>query len=238
MRRKGPVPFKMVIIYSLILLIFFNICTFVIVDRIIEPMLMKVAKIEVKSIATDAINKAIEKNQGKIDINNLIVRHSQEDGKNSPISFNPSVYQDFLTGLTKDIHEEIGEKANHFSDGNEDGQDLKVYYIPLGAATGNTIFANTGPNIPIQMMLAGTVESQMKTNTKSEGINNVWLEILVELNVDIQVIIPSLTSEEPLTTTVKIGDYFFPGEVPDYYSGNGSGNPPVVSYPSNDEADQ
>ncbi|MGG3625988.1 sporulation protein YunB [Bacillus gobiensis] len=228
----------MVFIYSLILLLFFNICTFVIVDRIIEPMLMKVAKIEVKSIATDAINGAIEKNREKIDINKLIVRHSQGDGKNSPISFNPSVYQDFLTGLTKDIHEEIGKKTNHFSEANDDEKELKVYYIPLGAATGNTIFANTGPKIPIEMMLAGTVESQLKTNTKSEGINNVWLEILVELNVDIQVIIPSLTSEEPMKTTVKIGDYFFPGEVPEYYSGNGSGNSPVISYPSNDESNQ
>jgi sporulation protein YunB len=201
-------------------------------------MLMKVAKIEVEHIASVAINEAIKKNQEKVDINKLIVRHSEEDGKNSPISFNPKVYSDFLTGLTEDIHEEIGNKTNHFSESNDGKNDLKVYYIPLGAATGNTIFANTGPKIPIQMMLAGSVISQLETKTKSEGINNVWVELNVVLNVNIQVIIPSLTSEEPFKTTVKIGDYMFPGDVPEYYNGNGSASPPVISYPSNNENGQ
>ena len=104
-----------------------------------------------------------------------------------------------------------------------------VYRIPLGVVTGLTLLSNIGPEIPVQLALVRDVESKFRTKMTNGGINNTYFELFIDIQVDIQIVIPFFTDEMPITYEAKIGDLFIEGEVPLYYGGNGSLPPPAIT---------
>ncbi|CAM5204023.1 sporulation protein YunB [Bacillus licheniformis] len=226
---KGPISPKHLFLFTCLIFFFMNIVSLWFITTVVEPLIMNVAKHEVKDTATEAINEAIHNNAKNIDINKLIIIHESSDKAKPTYSFNPSIYNEVLTNLTSGIQHNLGLKVNQLKERNSLSNKNKsvIYYIPIGAATQNALFANIGPKMPIKMTLLGSVEPELKTKLTSTGINNTYLEIFVRVNVEIQVAIPSLTEDTSIVTNIKVGDLFIPGEVPDY-NGNGS---PAISLP-------
>ncbi|WP_042351853.1 sporulation protein YunB [Bacillus massiliigorillae] len=231
--RRKPLSMPKVLWYSFLIFLGFNFMSLWLVDKAITPIIKDVAKTEVKRIATEAIDEAVYKNiRNQVDLDELIIE-KKRDGLPSTYSFNPKVYYDVLTLTTKDIEKRLGIK--HMDDKSSrninDVQDAQiqniVYKIPLGVATGNSLLANFGPEIPVELSLVRDVESKFRTVMTDGGINNTLLELFVDFELDIQIVIPYFSDEEPIKFQAKIGDIFIPGEVPEYYSNGGSLPPPV-----------
>ena len=225
-----PLGFRRTLLYGLILFMGLNFVSLWFVDQAITPIIKNVAKTEVKRIATQAVNEAIYEDISKeVNINKLIVRH---EGDPAIISFDPKEYNRILTMTTKNIENRLGishstEEEDFNLLRNEQLEDI-VYNIPLGVATGTTLLANVGPKIPVKIALVRDVQSKLRTKMTSGGINNTYIELYIDFHIDLKIVIPFTTEEEPIKYEAKIGEFFYPGEVPKYYGGQSLAPPAIL----------
>ena len=68
-----------------------------------------------------------------------------------------------------------------------------MYYIPFGIITNNLLLEDLGPKIPIKITLSGSVNSNIKTELNSYGINNSLLKIYISVNLRMIPLIPFAT---------------------------------------------
>lgn len=233
-RKKGPLPTRKVFLYSFILFILSSIMTLWYVDKTIEPVIMNVAENEIKRIATETIHESVDENISKIDMKEIITNNKGTEGTSSSYSFNPVIYSELRANITKDIQRKLGIKqGNPFKTGsakiNDEQYKSVVYYIPLGVVTGNNLLSNYGPEIPVKMSVIGNVESDLRTKLTNAGINNVYYELIVDFDVNIQIVIPSFTKETKVSQEVTVGSLLIEGDVPSYFSnGNGAVAPAIM----------
>lgn len=225
---------RRILLYSLLLFLLFNFISLFFVEKRISPIIHNVAKVELQRMATEAIIASIEENvTRKVDMDELILEKHRE-GRASTFSFNPKVYNDVLTSTTEDVERRLGlEKNEQSTNENNSGTHSQmqniVYHIPLGVATNVSLFANFGPEVPVRLSLVRDVDSQIRTKMTHSGINNTFFELFVDIEVEMQIVIPFYSDREPIKQSVKIGDYFIEGEVPSYYGTGISIPPPAVT---------
>jgi sporulation protein YunB len=233
--RKGPLPFRYVILISFTLFVFITLQGLWLVDRGIEPTLMHVAQRKTEEIASLAINEAIiNKLFDSIDMKDILISKEDKDGNivyagvnqqivNKVQNQSAIVVQEFLKEIEegripKSIEsDEIGLTKNH---SNEPGV---IMSIPLGQATENSLLANLGPKIPIKFTIVGDVNTDIEEKIETVGINNTWISINIIVTVKAKVVIPFATETATVTRPIQIMGQFIPGEVPIYY--NQSGDP-------------
>ncbi|RBW71277.1 sporulation protein YunB [Bacillus taeanensis] len=243
-RRRGPLPFRHVFVLSFFIFAVLTVQGLWIVEKGIEPTLMRYAETKTRQIAEKAINDAISKKvvSEDMDMSELIITHRIEGSDQVGFSFNQQVNNRILSEATNRVqkHLDLIEEGNldelkaflesedlelEFEE-TESGTGL-IYWIPLGAATNNALLSNLGPLVPIRFQFIGDVQSGMETKATSVGINNTYLEVLLNLSVDVNLVLPFSTKTAPISTTVRVGDLFLPGKVPDvYYQGQGGTAPP------------
>ncbi|MFS0784602.1 sporulation protein YunB [Bacillus sp. 1P06AnD] len=231
---RGPLGFKKVLLISFILFLILNFLTLWLVDKSITPIIKDVAKTEVKRIATQAIMDSIAENiENQANLDKLIVEEKR-DGMAPTYRFDSEIYTTFLTKTTKGIEQRLGiknediSKPQDFKEVEANQLDNIVYYIPLGVATRNTILSNLGPKIPVELAFTRDVRPKFRTKMTSGGINNTFLEVFVDFEVDLKIVIPFATEETPIKFETSLGGRFIPGEVPSYYSNGQSIPVPIL----------
>lgn len=204
-----------------------------IINKHIEPSLVKIAETKAREFASQAVNKAISQNVSEnIDVEDLIIVHN--NGGEVGYSFNPRVYNRVISEATTRVQryldllesgniEEL-EAFKEFNSGNSKKHQGLIYEIPIGMATNNSLFSNLGPKVPVRFEIIGDVTANIDTKIRETGINNTFLEIYVKTHVQMSVIIPLIAKDINVINSVKIGDLFLPGKVPQYYNGGGRGN--------------
>ncbi|MDR7072919.1 sporulation protein YunB [Fictibacillus barbaricus] len=229
--RKGPLPFRFVILISFTLFVFITLQGLWLVDKGIEPTLMSIAQKKTEEVAALAISEAINNEIIKSsEMDNILEYKTDTDGNvvfagvnqrivNNVANRSQTVVQKYLKEIEKGKiknPEEIGLE-------NDDHDSGVIQKIPLGQATKNSLLANLGPKVPIKFMVIGEVNTDIKEKIENSGINNTWINIDVIVTVKTQVVIPFATETTVVTRPIKIMAQFIKGEVPIYY--NQSGDP-------------
>ncbi|MGN1400092.1 MAG: sporulation protein YunB [Bacillus sp. (in: firmicutes)] len=230
-QKRKPLSFRQILFVSFVVFLVLNFFSLWIVDKSIEPILKSIASVEVKRIATEAVNDAVyESVAEEVNIQKLIVQHK---GEPTTYSFDSKEYLRILSMATKSIEERLGIKHDGEAGGNindlSKGQMETIeYQVPLGVATRTTLLANMGPEIPVEIAIVRDVKPKLQTKMTEAGINNTYIELYLQFTLEMQIVIPFRTDEEPLEFEVKIGDFFYPGEVPKFYGGQSIPVPAVV----------
>ncbi|SDH61998.1 sporulation protein YunB [Alteribacillus persepolensis] len=239
-RPKGPLPFHYVFILSLLLFTLFTMQGLWLVEKGIRPTLMAIAHTETQKIATQAINDAISnKIVDSMDIEDLMQIETDSNGQVTSVKFNSEMYNRVLSestlrtqkylkmveegtiedlGLPEEIEQEL--ETEHFTD------EGIIHMIPLGQATNNALLAQLGPRVPVQFSAIGDVKSSMSEKIFESGINNTYIRVSVDIEVDVRVVIPFATDTAVVSTSVPVGMVFISGEVPQFYN-EGDGNMPA-----------
>src|SRR5699024_6264038 len=105
----------------------------------------------------------------------------------------------------------------------------------LGQATGNTMLANLGPKVPVNLELVGSVQTDIVDERGVLGINNVVVTLYVLVEADVQIIIPFTTEVTSVSTKIMIDKHLVMGGVPEFYGGDSDG--PSISIPKEDLQD-
>lgn len=208
---------------ALILLLIFGLFffqMFIFVERNLQGPLMAVAKVRVKQVATQAINKAItEQVAQQSNADKLIEWKTNASGKISGFMLNYSEHM----RITSETIDTVQTTLNKMGDIPEN--------IPLGQALGSAIIASFGPRIPVKFEPIGAVKVDLDTRQKDAGINMILVEVYMHIVAEVSIIIPFDTQPELVDTEIPISYLLVVGDVPMYYYDN-KGNPVGDSAPN------
>jgi sporulation protein YunB len=236
--RKGPLPFRYVFLLTFVFFIFSTTAGLWIINKGLKPTLMSYAESQTRQIASLIINEALLE-RSVVDINDVITKDTETSLTNFDTAKIYSMLRDTTrlilnnikkaeTGDLEDLQAISDFEIETVNTGNGEGI---VYYVPLGQATNNALLGNLGPQIPVQFNLIGDMESNIETEVKEVGINNVYIEVLIKLKVNVQVIIPFATKVATLEQRVPIALGILEGDVPQFYNSGGDGGAPALELP-------
>ncbi|WP_081939222.1 sporulation protein YunB [Alkalihalobacillus alcalophilus] len=233
---------------SFILFLGLTFLGFYIVEAQIRPTIIDIAHMETQKIGTSVIEYAVRQSQNEVNVDKVLNYELDGNGNLIYHYFDTKIYNDMLTSLISNsqtyiqlleegsLPEELETIPQESHDSvNEIGL---LYSIPLGQATGNSLLANLGPKIPIQLTAIADINIHINEEIKSLGINNTFLRLAIDFEVNAQIIIPFTTISDPVKTTIPIGFAFFPGEVPQFYSGNSNGVMPSLPLPIEEQLEE
>ncbi|MEN1936734.1 sporulation protein YunB [Paenibacillus sp. 102] len=221
--RKGPLPFRHVLLISFIIFLLLTLQGFWIVNKSIQPTLIKYGEVQTHKMATVVMTKAVkDRIKEGFDVDSLMKVQNDKNGKVSTIDLNTKQVNEILTSTTAYIEKYLHqvEKGDMEALGlpEETGVSMSV---PLGRITDNALLGNLGPDIPIDFTTIGHVNTDIKQNVKPHGINNTAIEVVMEVDVTLQVIIPFRTKEITVKQNIPIATRIVQGEVPSYYGSGG-----------------
>lgn len=231
-RRRGRVG--IILFFCFIAVIFYTVWS---IERNLEPILLVIAKAEVKKIAQGAMLQGIhevEKSLGG-DLNKTINIERDQQGNITFVQVNSQIQAQIYESITSKIHEEL-----------KNLQDRPID-ITVGQILQSNVFAEYGPDIPVNMWPKGAAKVSIIPKMESKGINMVMITLQLKVHFEMGVIIPFSENSIPVDIDYPIAQAMVVGEVPQYYFYNdhqgeiqkgGMSIPPVNPLPAIQQPDK
>lgn len=196
---------KVIIIVISILLVFLMFIK--VVDTYYSETTRKYIYNETKNLVSNNINTIISKSISPY-LEEELVYINYQDKVVSNVIINTPLYNKIL----KNIHNELNKifdnnMNNYFNDLN----------IPIGSLISKNLFAGRGMNIKIPVIPIGSYSADLKTKSKSIGINTSVIEVVVEVIFNIETIIPLNKQTNTIQNEFLLSSIVIQGEVPNYY---------------------
>lgn len=174
------------------------------VEHNLKPTIKAIAKSEANIIATEVINEAIyDKVLCQVDYNELVTIHKDNNDRVSFIQANSIKISQLIAATNLEIKESLKklEKQN--------------FEIPLGQALGSEFLATYGPKVKIKAIPIGELYVQLIQDFQEAGINQTRHILYLDVNVDISIVIPTLTEKIRVSTRAPIAETIIVGTVPE-----------------------
>ncbi len=187
------------------------------------------ASIEAKRFANLLIHTSVSNVVEKEKINgDILTLTKNSNGEIQMIDFDAKSVNSLLQDVSVEIQNNILKLENGDSSFLPIGKSLRgesfkhvrsgvVCELKGGGIFGNSLFANTGPSIPIKLSFIGEVLTNIQTSIKSYGINNAYLEVDISVKVDMRITMPLSTKDKSVTKNIPIAMKVIQGRVPNYY---------------------
>jgi sporulation protein YunB len=206
-----------IIILTILLLIFYN--------KSATPKINEYSKDVINKFTYEIIMNYINNDLIKEeDFKDILSLTKNKDDEILLVDFNlPKAYK-----LSSKIANTLEEKFNSFESGiiikNDFGVKSSKNGIeidaPLLINSNNALFTNMGPKIPIKTRFIGSIETNLKTNVSSYGLNNSLAQIYVEINISENIITPVNSNVVDLNYEILLDSKLINGRVPSYYGNN------------------
>lgn len=89
--------------------------------------------------------------------------------------------------------------------------------IPMGNLSGLNILMGRGPNVPIDIIMLTSSRVDFRNDIVSSGINQAKYQLILEVTIDIDVLVPWGTESATTVTEVIVADTVIVGKVPETY---------------------
>lgn len=194
----------------------------------ITPLFLEYAEFQSSKIATYVISKAVDEEVSQnLDLEDLFISTSDSNGNIKSIDFNPITINKISNMIKANIFEYLEDLENGniekikntalFSSRINEGI---IFEIPSGVVFDNIILANIGPKIPVKLNMIGDILTNISTKVTNYGINNAVIEVIINIEVYEQVILPFTTKRITINTDIPIAVKLIQGEIPSYFFGN------------------
>ncbi|WP_085991462.1 sporulation protein YunB [Oceanobacillus senegalensis] len=246
-KRFAPPSRKSIFIITVIVFIFCIFLSMQIISKGLTPAIIEISEIKTEEFATRGINMAVRFAEG-YDFSDVLTVTYDEEGHPAIYNWNQNVISEINRVATDRVeefflHMNRGDPISYdyslqepydYSDGAEDraAQDPTLIEVPLGEITGNAVLANLGPKIPIDLELVGAVRTNIVRETEPLGINGSWVSLYINVEADVQIIIPYITEQTTVSTEIYIDGGAIMGDVPEFYGGGSDG--PSIAVPKED----
>jgi sporulation protein YunB len=205
-RRKQKIILFTVLIFSLLAIAVW------LVDRNLHPILIHIARTEVKKVAQQAILEGISEQLKLSNQLNQVMKIQKDNAGNiSYIETNPQIQAKIYQKTT----EKIQEVLKHLKD--------KPIQISLGQAIDSSLFANYGPPLSIDIWPKGSVKVSIVPKLESQGINMVMVTMMLKIHTEMGLVIPFTDDFIPVDVDYPIAQALVVGKVPNYYFYNDRG---------------
>lgn len=228
-KRKKQLKNKIAVIIFLLFISMFLI--FKKFNKAALPQLIEYSKIETSKIVSTIINhKVTDEIANNINTDEIFIILKDSNNNIESIDFNSSQVNKILYKASKSIEESLRylEKGeieklnlnNYISNFNEDKMKKGIIYeLPSGIIFNNVLLNNVLPKIPIKINLIGNVFTSLSSDIKSYGINNAFIKVNIDVESEIKILLPFVSSSTKINLSIPIIMKILEGEVPNYYFG-------------------
>ena len=186
-----------------------------------ENILFEYAKKESIQISTILINKALY----EITFNNNYDNFIKINKTNEDI-LDINLDNKRVNELLFLVNENILKNINSLESGNYGDLDIEyldesnfIFNVPIGVIYNMPILVGIGPKIPFKIDIIGNTNNSIYTNVKDYGINNSIIEIILNINMNIQIILPFTSKQIEINKDIPLDTKIIEGKVPTYYGG-------------------
>lgn len=176
----------------------------------VDPIIKRQCINQSKSIATIICNEQATNVMENYRYEDLAVIIKGEDGKIQMIKLNIIPVNEIISDVALKIQKELNSVENaHFG-------------IRLGSFTGVKLLSGVGPNINVRMSTIGNVETELKSDFKTAGINQTIHQIYLNIKCNISILTPYNNTTEEIFNQILIAESVIVGEIPEnFYNFNG-----------------
>ncbi len=193
---------KMAILISIIIIA--TITSKLVIDAIspiIDTQCMNMAK----NIATKVSNEQTTLVMKNYQYEDLCIITKDLNGNVSMLSANTVALNQIISEITLKIQEELNKVENN------------KFNIRLGSFTGSRLLSSRGPSFTIKMEVAGNIETSLKSEIESSGINQTLHRIYLEIGCEVSVLTPFNTVKQKITNQVLLSEAIIIGTTPNTY---------------------
>lgn len=200
-----------------------------------NKILYKYVNTEVKRFTTNVVNTSVNNVITNYNTDELFIINKNKKEELETLDINTRVVNKILKEVNLNIMSklqnlEIGKtKDLQISELFKTGRYKKIKNgvlceLPLSLLRSNVILSNIGPTVPIKLSFSGNVKSKTETKITSYGINNLVIEVIIIVEINEQVTMPTSSKETTLIIKAPLVLKIVQGKVPDYFETDLNGN--------------
>ena len=114
-----------------------------------------------------------------------------------------------INRLQAEISNTVIEKLNE--------NDVETVRVPLGNLIGGVMFSGRGPKISAKVLSLSSVYTNFKNKFTAAGINQTQHQIMLDIDVELNVLLPSDTETVTVSNEIVIAETIIVGDVPGAY---------------------
>ena len=174
--------------------------------RVSGDMALSDASDLITARVNDKINEKMSEGQYSYDY--FVNLQKDKDGNVTAISANMARINTLSSEILQDVIQ------------STDSGELNIE-IPLGNLMGSNLLLGRGPKIPVKVLMLTSSYSDFKSELVSAGINQTKHQLVLEVRVQIDVLMPWEVRSTEVVTEVIIAETVLVGKVPQAYYTSG-----------------
>ena len=91
--------------------------------------------------------------------------------------------------------------------------------VPLGAVLGTTLFAGSGPGVPVSIVPIGSIFTDFATEFEACGINQTRHKVYLQVTANIRIVIPTGAKTTQVSANMLVAESIIVGRVPEGFVG-------------------
>jgi len=204
-QNQSPQQRNKIKIVMIIGMISIAIITANFVVQSISPILDKQCINMAKAIATKISNEQATIIMSKYKYEDLCTITKDTKGNISMISANIIPINEIISDIAVKIQEELSKTEN------------SKFSIKMGSFIGSRLLSGRGPNVEIKMATIGNLDTDLRSEFSSAGINQTLHKIYLQIECQVSILTPFHTVEETIKNQVLLEEIVIVGTTPNTY---------------------
>lgn len=193
---------------KIIEIIFILIIAFSVVKLVLDavlPIFNTLCENRAKSIATMISNEQATIVMTEHSYDELFTIEKDNNGNVVMIKANVVPINEIISDVANKIQEQLDQKER---------EDVE---IALGSFTGFKLLAGRGPGIKIRISSIGNVETDLRSEFTSQGINQTLHRVYLQVKCRVSILTPFNDIEQEITNQVLLAENVIVGNIPSTY---------------------
>ena len=184
------------------------VAVFLFLDWKMRPIIKKSAMYQAKNAATQAINDAVSAELEELGVtySSFVTLVKNTQGDIAAIQTDTVTASQINAALLDAVMDRLSDPEY---------QEIR---LPVGTLFGGAFLSGHGPQISFRVIPEGYVESELKSNFQTAGINQTLHQIVLEIKVKVTALIPGYSQTTDVTSSFQIAQTVIVGDVPESFT--------------------
>lgn len=188
-----------------------------------EKILLNYAENKSKELSQLLVNNAFEEIIIDANVEDIINLEKNQNNEIISLDFNNVKINEIELKISKNIQKNLKKleenKKNSLTEKYYDDKIDIIYEVPMSIIYDVPILVGIGPKVPFKLDVLGNVKTNVITNIKEYGINNSLVEVILNMKINIQIILPFSSKNIIIESNVPLKTKVIQGKIPTYYGG-------------------
>jgi len=184
------------------------VAVFLLMDRNFKPLVFSLAEARSAAMASQVLSGALaEALEDGVSYEELVDVRMDDRGQVALLSANTMRMN------------RLADKAGAAALRRLQNMSSERVTVPLGAALGMTLFAGSGPGVPVSIVPIGSIRTDFATEFEACGINQTRHKVYLKVTASIRIVIPTGAKTTEVSANMLVAESIIVGSVPEGFVG-------------------